>query len=1285
MASVKVAVRVRPLNKREKQLASSVVIRVKGNTTYIDKSPLVRGDELKDRGRSFSFDFSYDSTDTGSPAFASQERISHDLGSDVLRAAFEGFNACVFAYGQTGSGKSYTMMGHKEDLGLIPRICEGLFQEMSDRSRIGGVSYRTEVSFLEIYNERVQDLLKSGGVLRVREHPSDGPYVENLSKHVVHNHSEMEDLIILGNTNRTTARTGMNDFSSRSHAIFTITFTQAWFDVSLPRETLSKIHLVDLAGSERAGATRTTGTRLKEGASINKSLVTLGSVISALADLSVGGPSAKRKKIFIPYRDSVLTWLLKDSLGGNSITTMIATVSPADVNYGETLSTLRYASRAKSIVNSPTVNEVGSVKVIRELQAEVARLQGLLEEASQASHRGLSSTVKVEQQLHQNEAKVSALTEEWTRKWEDTHRILQEVTVALGKKGSAGVLDCGLPHLISLDEDPLSTGIVLYYIKDGKTMIGSDKVSFSQQIVLHGPGVLREHCVLESCAGTVALVPQEGARCSVNGAEVTSPRQLTHGALIKLGRGATLRFNHPSDAARLKEERQNGLPPESSLSLTDTSSSTENLSKAMLHNPGVDAKATPQSKSFLTCASPEELMAAATPGKYPVFNTTFDLDGDAPQGGVSTRDGQEQEKDSCHKSGLRLVSEEPQAKALSGAGAASYKGEDRPGDANLQQTSVLGPGDGCDTQPEGNANEIQGVVADCYEGRPRSGGSSLGGGGTSPMPILPQTSAAPQLGEKPLISQEACCPPEESAFEGRTRCGRMEESDGLEETPRACATEASEATRRRSLVRTVSCMVQDAGRLLWDSPAVFQQVRKEGFQPLGARLSSHVVALVSRSSALSVVKDSLAFSVVRRSFVFSLVMDSFVVSAVKDLPLVQHIQKEINQHLQLQEAAQMIQSRMNPQPTQLPAQAFGGDNISAEVPQQHTDGPPTSEGQNLQNNVPIAHQSLIEFPAVLLDLPLPRTVAAARPALPPAALASQNPVAVFRLNVADCGRPEPRPAALLLTEADLYVLTADSGPLVLFRRLPLVQLKEVQVGFAGLGLRLTGAAEEGVLGVYTHSQRITKDLCCALLRILCPGGGTSHHPLLHGDLMQMSLSRELSVPDLLLDAGLRVCCEFQQSLADLVDFLHCSVDQSGEAAALGDVQMLLYVSVGVRVGPSPHPGSLAQLLLTDTHLGLLQEDAVFHPAPRRPQFRGLTLRPRSDIRRVLPCDEGDRRAVGLDVILANAQAVGHPEGATRTAGPSAHASSSPPDAEVWKLTFSCSAEAARLINHLSNV
>ncbi|XP_023183586.1 kinesin-like protein KIF16B [Xiphophorus maculatus] len=410
MSSVmKVAVRVRPLNKREKLLSSKVIIHMRGNTTSIHKPLAGRGEKLKDRGKMFSYDYSFDSIDADSPTFSSQEKIFKNLGSDVLKAAFYGYNACVFAYGQTGSGKSYTMMGNKVDKGLIPRICEELFLEISSRS--DSMSFQMEVSYLEIYNERVQDLLRKklpcseGGVLKVREHPTDGPYVENLSKHVVLSQSNVESLITLGNATRTIASTGMNDFSSRSHTIFTIIFTQGWFDGELPHERHSKIQLVDLAGSERADGMQAMGTRLKESANINKSLVTLSSVISALADLAVSGQSAKKKQIFIPYRNSVLTWLLKDSLGGNTRTTIIATISPADVNYEETLTTLRFASRAKNIINTPTVNADGSTKVLRELQAEVTRLRTLLAEAAQVIDVDWATSVKQREKLQYNEEK----------------------------------------------------------------------------------------------------------------------------------------------------------------------------------------------------------------------------------------------------------------------------------------------------------------------------------------------------------------------------------------------------------------------------------------------------------------------------------------------------------------------------------------------------------------------------------------------------------------------------------------------------------------------------------------------------------------------------------------------------------------------------------------------------------------------------------------------------------------------------------------------------------------
>ncbi|XP_018540354.1 kinesin-like protein KIF16B isoform X4 [Lates calcarifer] len=596
MASVRVAVRVRPMNRREKDLTAKCIIKMEGNKTSITNLKIpdgIAGDSMRDRTKTFTYDFSYDSSDCKSSTFVSQEKVFRDLGSDVLKAAFEGYNACVFAYGQTGSGKSYTMMGNPGDAGLIPRICEGLFSRISESTRWDEASFRTEVSYLEIYNERVRDLLRRKSTqtynLRVREHPKDGPYVEDLSKHLVQNYSDVEELMEAGNINRTTASTGMNDVSSRSHAIFTINFTQAKFDAEMPSETVSKIHLVDLAGSERADATGATGVRLKEGGNINKSLVTLGNVISALADMTQDAVNTnlKKKSVFVPYRDSVLTWLLKDSLGGNSKTIMIATVSPADVNYGETLSTLRYANRAKNIINKPTINEDSNVRLIRELRAEIARLKALLVQGNQIALLDSPTALSMEEKLHQNEARVLELTKEWTNKWNETQNILKEETLALRKEGIGVVLDSELPHLIGIDDDLLSTGIILYHLKEGRTYVGREDASSEQDIILHGLDLESEHCMFENQNGTVTLVPLGGAQCSVNGVQVTEPSQLNQGAVILLGRTNMFRFNHPKEAAKLREKRKSGLLSTFSLSMTDLSKSCENLSTVMLYNPGL--------------------------------------------------------------------------------------------------------------------------------------------------------------------------------------------------------------------------------------------------------------------------------------------------------------------------------------------------------------------------------------------------------------------------------------------------------------------------------------------------------------------------------------------------------------------------------------------------------------------------------------------------------------------------------------------------------------------------
>src|SRR5690349_2908551 len=239
------------------------------------------GKAAKEGQKVFAFDKSYWSFDKSDSNYAGQDNLHDDLGRPLLDNAFQGYNNCIFAYGQTGSGKSYSMMGYGKEAGVIPKICQDMFERIDEvQKKDPNVKCTVEVSYLEIYNERVRDLLNPStkGNLKVREHPSTGPYVEDLAKLVVTGFQEIENLMDEGNKARTVAATNMNETSSRSHAVFTLMLTQKKYDAEtkMEMEKVAKISLVDLAGSERATSTGATGARLKEGAEINRSLSTLG-------------------------------------------------------------------------------------------------------------------------------------------------------------------------------------------------------------------------------------------------------------------------------------------------------------------------------------------------------------------------------------------------------------------------------------------------------------------------------------------------------------------------------------------------------------------------------------------------------------------------------------------------------------------------------------------------------------------------------------------------------------------------------------------------------------------------------------------------------------------------------------------------------------------------------------------------------------------------------------------------------------------------------------------------
>ncbi|XDA73246.1 hypothetical protein R6Z07F_003522 [Ovis aries] len=360
--SVKVVVRCRPMNQRERELNCRPVVTVDSargqcfiqNPGAADQPP-----------KQFTFDGAYYMDHF-------TEQIYNEIAYPLVEGVTEGYNGTIFAYGQTGSGKSFTMQGLPDPAchrGIIPRAFEHVFESVQCAEN---TKFLVRASYLEIYNEDVRDLLGTDAKqkLELKEHPEKGVYVKGLSIHTVRSVAQCERIVEAGCKNRSVGCTLMNKDSSRSHSIFTISIEiYAVDERGKDHLRAGKLNLVDLAGSERQSKTGATGERLKEATKINLSLSALGNVISALVD---------GRCRHIPYRDSKLTRLLQDSLGGNTKTLMVACLSPADNNYDETLSTLRYANRAKNIRNKPRINEDPKDALLREYQEEIKKLKAIL-------------------------------------------------------------------------------------------------------------------------------------------------------------------------------------------------------------------------------------------------------------------------------------------------------------------------------------------------------------------------------------------------------------------------------------------------------------------------------------------------------------------------------------------------------------------------------------------------------------------------------------------------------------------------------------------------------------------------------------------------------------------------------------------------------------------------------------------------------------------------------------------------------------------------------------------
>ena len=551
---LRVAVRVRPFIHHYEKGAKCIIKMVKRTEQTIITHP------KSGKERCFTFDKSYDSfLPSNHPDHASQLTVWTDLGEDVLNNAWEGYNVSLFAYGQTGAGKSHSMVGYPGAEGIVPKACREIFKRIG-LNQDPHITHKVEASMLEIYNERTRDLFDPSGSkknLKVRDNPKSGPYVQNLTKTAVSDYPALQRAMDAGTAARTVAATAMNATSSRAHTIFQIVLTTTsgkGVNGRKATDKVSAISLIDLAGSERAARSGASGDRLKEGCAINRSLSALGNVISALAERAT---NPRKRNLLVPYRESVLTHLLKNSLGGNAKTIMIAAISPSDLNYDETMSTLRYADRAKKIKNKAVVNEDPNEKLITGLQKEIELLKKRLKEEaltaaaktadalsatnecatseregalavadhgqkgirSGGGKEDIASAVQLErerwekekaaelhalqEQVEENERLLHESQKSWDEKLKEAKRaadersrVMMRMGVAEGRSSDAKRRTSA--HMVNLNEDPALSESLCYFFECGTTCIGRADASNPQDIVLGGLNILKEHAVVSS-------------------------------------------------------------------------------------------------------------------------------------------------------------------------------------------------------------------------------------------------------------------------------------------------------------------------------------------------------------------------------------------------------------------------------------------------------------------------------------------------------------------------------------------------------------------------------------------------------------------------------------------------------------------------------------------------------------------------------------------------------------------------------------------------------------------
>eukprot|EP00930_Biecheleria_cincta_P096538 TRINITY_DN88368_c0_g1_i1.p1 TRINITY_DN88368_c0_g1~~TRINITY_DN88368_c0_g1_i1.p1 ORF type:complete len:1082 (+),score=174.15 TRINITY_DN88368_c0_g1_i1:33-3278(+) len=530
--AIKVALRVRPVNDRELSLAAgeSEAVLVNGSeVTILSKPP-----------KAFEFDFAY----SGSP----QEPVYRDIGQTLVASAFSGYNSSLFAYGQTGSGKSYTVMGMGDASGLLPRCMDEVFSRKKD----AGDSKEILVwaSFVELYNEHIKDLLIAQSAdadkepLKIIDHPVFGACIPNLTEAACNTSRDMEKLLDRGLQKRITGATQMNSASSRSHVVFTIKVhllegkRPRAGEADMRKVTTAKINVADLAGSERQAKTGAEGTRLREGCSINQSLSALAHIIHELSENVSKEQSHKTK---VAFRASKLTFLLKDSLAGNSRSFMVACVSPSVSNLPETFSTLRFATSVKKIKTKAVRNVVATrSEVEQSLRDEIKELKRQLDEA-RLSAAGHDEMQHLEGMLAYTTDLESMGRKSLAQRF-DTASSLGEQTPA--------VLDEQTPFLMNMSDDPLMAGCLMYYVPEGASITAGS--AQGNTLCVQGVGISERLCQVTSTGKNQVFIEKisEEGRVNVSGKLLTvgCPKALKHNDTIYLGRSMALKFVVPQEA-----------------------------------------------------------------------------------------------------------------------------------------------------------------------------------------------------------------------------------------------------------------------------------------------------------------------------------------------------------------------------------------------------------------------------------------------------------------------------------------------------------------------------------------------------------------------------------------------------------------------------------------------------------------------------------------------------------------------------------------------------------------